>query len=198
MQEPHNVCIDSDSIGDPATFRTLADLEDGLATLPPAPSDSGRVVLVVRRVELGKREFPDRVSMTCDSGIPGDAWGRQPEPSPEAQLAVMQRDVAELIANGQPLALFGDNLVLDLDLSATNLPVGSRLWVGNALMEVTPMPHNGCHKFKARFGPDALHFVCNAELRHRNLRGIYLKVVEPGEVGVGDAVEVVSRGVSAG
>jgi len=185
--------IDSDSIGDPASFRTLAELEDGLASLPAAPSDSGRVVLVVRRVESGRREFPERVSMTPESGIPGDAWGRQSEPAPEAQLAVMQRDVAQLIANGQPLALFGDNLVLDLDLSARNLPVGSRLWVGDALLEVTPMPHNGCHKFKARFGPDALRFVCMAELRHRNLRGIYLRVVEPGEVGVGDAVEVVFR-----
>jgi MOSC domain-containing protein YiiM len=184
--------VDSDSVGDPARFRTLDYLESALAKLS-APSTTGRVALLVRRVEMGTREFPERVVMQPATGLPGDSWGRQTEPSAEAQLAVMQIDVAELIANGQPLALFGDNMFVELDLSTGNLPVGSRLRVGAALMEVTPMPHNGCRKFNARFGPDALKFVSKADLRHRNLRGIYLRVVEPGEVAVGDSVEVVSR-----
>jgi MOSC domain-containing protein YiiM len=115
-------------------------------------------------------------------------------PDPDAQLAVMQRDVAELIANGQPLTLFGDNLFLDLDLSAENLPAGSRVRAGTALLAVTPKPHDGCRKFRARFGNDALRFVSKGELRHRNLRGIYMRVVEAGELGVGDAVELVAPG----
>jgi MOSC domain-containing protein YiiM len=105
----------------------------------------------------------------------------------------MQHDVASLIANGQPLPLFGDNLFLDLDLSATNLPIGSRLRAGAVLLEVTPKAHNGCHKFKGRFGSDALRFVAHPDRRSLNLRGIYLRVVEDGEVAVGDAVEVVMR-----
>jgi len=128
--------------------------------------------------------------------MPGDRWGRSSRPNPEAQLTVMQRDVAELIANGQPLELFGDNLVLDLDLSNANLPTGSRLRAGGVTLEVTPLPHNGCKKFRARFGLDALQLVSDTAIRHRNLRGVYMKVVEAGEIAPGDNVTVISRGVA--
>jgi MOSC domain-containing protein YiiM len=101
--------------------------------------------------------------------------------------------VARLIANGQPLELFGDNLFLELDLTAANLPVGSRLRIGGAIVEVTPKAHNGCRKFQARFGAEALRFVVEASLRPRNLRGIYMRVLEPGVVSVGDPVDVLSR-----
>jgi len=90
--------------------------------------------------------------------------------------------------------LFGDNLFLDLDLSVDNLPLGSRVRVGGATLEVTPKPHIGCRKFQARFGPDALRFVSKPALRHRNLRGIYMRVFEAGDAGPGDAVEVLARG----
>jgi MOSC domain-containing protein YiiM len=105
----------------------------------------------------------------------------------------MNRDVAELIAGGQHLTLFGDNLFVDLDVSAGNLPLGTRIRVGQAVVEVTPKPHNGCIKFKARFGQDALVFVQAKPTRDQNRRGIYWKVVEAGEAGGGDAVEVISR-----
>jgi MOSC domain-containing protein YiiM len=82
---------------------------------------------------------------------------------------------------------------VDLDISLGNLPIGSRLRAGEAVVEVTPMPHNGCAKFKGRFGADALFFVNARPTRHLNLRGIYWKVVEAGEVSVGDAIQVVSR-----
>lgn len=185
--------IDSNSVGNPDQFRTLAQLEAGLAALPEAPRDRGRVVLLLRKIDGGVRETPDRIHASVEGGFPGDAWGRRADRKPEAQLAVMQRDVAELIANGQPLALFGDNLTLDLDLSAANLPIGSRVRAGGAVLEVTPMPHNGCGKFQKRFGEDARAFVSKPELRHRNLRGIYLRVVEEGEVRINDPVEVISR-----
>ena len=79
----------------------------------------------------------------------------------------MRHDVAALIANGQPLTLFGDNLFVDLDISTANLPSGTRLRVGEALVEVTPKPHNGCSKFEGRFGADALRFVAPAPTRPR-------------------------------
>jgi MOSC domain-containing protein YiiM len=185
--------IDSDSVGDPARYRTFEQLEQGLAALPSAPQDSGRVALLVVRREGGRRETPDCIRMTLAGGVPGDAWGRQREPHLEMQIAVMQRDVAELIANGQALELSGDNLFLDLDLSSGNLPPGSRVRVGGALLEVTPMPHNGCRKFRARFGQDALRFVAKPELRQRNLRGVYMRVVEGGEIQRGDRAEVITR-----
>jgi len=187
------MAIDSDSVGDPARHHTLAELEQRFAALPGAPAAKGRVALVVRRGEGGRREVLERIVLAPDAGVPGDAWGRWPQPNPEAQIAVMQRDVAELIANSQPLTLFGDNLFVELDLSAESLPPGSRVRVGNALLEVTPLEHNGCRKFRARFGDEALRFVSKPELRHRNLRGIYMRVIEGGQVGPGDPVEVVAR-----
>jgi MOSC domain-containing protein YiiM len=189
------VVVDSSSVGDPGRFRTLGELERGLESLTP-PQTAGRVVLLVARLDGGRRETPAKVRVGPDVGVPGDAWGRRPAPKPEGQIAVMQRDVAELIANGQPLTLFGDNLFLELDLSTANLPVGSRVRAGGATLEITPKPHDGCRKFRARFGPDALRFVSKPDLRHRNLRGIYMRVVEGGELGVGDPVEILARGAA--
>jgi MOSC domain-containing protein YiiM len=180
-------------MGDAARHRPLAELEAALRALPSGPADAGRLVLIVRRRPDGERETPERVRLSPEEGVPGDGWSRRPPRDPEAQLAVMRRDVAELIAAGQPITLFGDNLFVELDLSAENLPVGSRLSVGGAIVEVTPKPHNGCFKFKGRFGQDALLLVQAGPTRHRNLRGIYWKVVEAGEAGRGDPIQVVSR-----
>ena len=79
-------------------------------------------------------------------------------------------------------------------LSAASLPIGTRLRVGAALVEVTPKPHNGCRKFKARFGQDALFCVQAPETRSENRRGIYWKVVEAGRVRVGDRIDVLRGG----
>ena len=179
--------------GDPSRHLPLAELEGALRRMPPAQREQGRVALIVRRRADGARETPELVRLCAKEGVPGDDWSRRPPHNPEAQLAVMQRAVAELIANGQPLTLFGDNLIVDLDLSAANLPTGSRLRIGAATVEVTPKPHNGCHKFRARFGDAALRFVQAPATRDRNLRGIYWKVIEPGDAGVGDRIEVLAR-----
>ncbi len=180
-------------MGDSSRHLPLTALESGLRALPALPKESGRLTLIVRRRVDGSRETPERLRRSPEDGVPGDSWGRDPKRMLDAQIAVMQRDVAELIANGQPLTLFGDSLFVELDLSAGNLPIGSRLRVGEAIVEVTPMPHNGCSKFKARFGADALFFVNAKPTRHLNLRGIYWKVIEAGEVCVGSPVEVIAR-----
>ncbi len=187
------VAIDSSTAGDPTLFRTLVDLEAGLAALNPAPADRGRVALIVRRGENGRRDLLVRTELAPDAGVPGDAWGRRPGRDPAMQLATMQLDVASLIANGQSLALFGDNLFFDLDLSNRNLPLGSRVRAGSVILEVTPAPHNGCRKFRARFGDEALRFVSSPSLRARNLPGIYLRVVSAGAISRDDPVEVLSR-----
>jgi MOSC domain-containing protein YiiM len=191
MKDPK--VINSNSIGDPAHFQALEDLERRFESLPQAPADQGQVGLVVMKGHGGQRETPEQVLLSPPAELAGDGDHAQEDLDGEKQLTVMQFDVAELIANGQPLPLFGDNLFLDLDLSTENLPAGSRVRVGGAILQVTPVPHNGCRKFRGRFGDNALQFVSKKELRHRNLRGIYMRVLEGGEVGPGDPVEVISR-----
>jgi MOSC domain-containing protein YiiM len=185
--------ITSESPGNPERHLPFEHLCRALHELHGAPQDNGRLALIVRRLEQGRRETPERLLLTPEAGVTGDAWGRAVDRDPAAQIAVMQADVARLIANGQPLGLFGDSLFLELDLSRENLPTRSRLRIGGATLEVTPKPHNGCTKFRARFGNEALRFVSDTSLRHRNLRGIYLQVVEAGEIVVGDDVNVIAR-----
>ena len=179
--------------GDPARHLAIDALDAGARALPAAALDAGRLALIARRLPGGMRETPREARLSVTEGVPGDDWSRRPPREPQAQLAVMRRDVAELIANGQPLTLFGDSLFVDLDVSAANLPAGTRLRIGEALVEMTPEPHDGCRKFRQRFGADALRFVQAKATRDQNRRGVYWRVLEPGLVRVGDAVEVVAR-----
>lgn len=180
--------------GNAARHRPLAALEAGLRALPAASGAAGRVTLLVRRLEDGGREQPEVVRLSADAGLAGDDWSRRPPRDPAAQLAVMRREVAELIANGQPLTLFGDNLFVELDLRAASQPPGARFRVGGALVEVTAKPHNGCAKFRQRFGADALRFVQAPPTRDQNLRGVYWRVVEDGEVRLGDPIVALAEG----
>jgi hypothetical protein len=179
--------------GDASRHLPAEELAQRLALLSP-PRDAGEVALVVARGDDGHRETPARVLLTPEKGVPGDAWFRDKSDSLEDQITVMRVDVARLFANGQPLTLFGDNLLVDLDLSEENLPVGSRLEAGGALVEVTPKPHTGCLKFRQRFGADALRTTADPRFRAEHLRGIHVRVLEPGEVAVGDMLRVVRRG----
>jgi MOSC domain-containing protein YiiM len=173
--------------------RTLAELHAGLLALPQASKNSGTLEAIVCRRSPGHHESLSTVHLTVEQGVPGDEWNRRVPQHPDAQLTVIRRDIAELIGCGQPLTTSGDNLVVNLDLSAENLPVGTRLRVGRAIVEVTPKAHNGCSKFQARFGQDALLFVQFRQTRHLNLRGIYWRVIESGEARVGDPMQVISR-----
>lgn len=99
----------------------------------------------------------------------------------------MNARIAELVAeNGTPVHMVGDNFHVDLDLSEEALPVGTRFRLGEALLEVSPVPHTGCKKFKERFGMDALTWV--NDHKDLRLRGMNCRVVEGGAVAVGDAV----------
>src|SRR5690349_12627638 len=113
--------------------RLLTDLAEDFQSLPPPPTDRGRLMLIVCRRAPGEHEALAKVRLTPEEGVPGDEWNRRTPCRPEAQLTVIRHDVAQLISNGQPLTTSGDNLVVHLDISAPNLPVGTRLQVGEAI-----------------------------------------------------------------
>jgi hypothetical protein len=180
--------------GDRGRHLDRALLEAGLAQLAAPPRDRGTLGLMVARGPAGERSLPSEARLTRDGGMPGDRWASEDRYGPEYQLATMNLGVARLVANGQPLELHGDNLYLDLDVSVENLPIGARVRIGSALLEVTPQAHNGCKKWVQRFGLDAMQLNLAAAYRSRRLRGFYLRVVETGTARVGDDVVVVSRG----
>jgi hypothetical protein len=172
---------------------SLEQLQAAFAAFRPLPAEAGRLALIVCRRAPGVHDALERVCLSVEEGVPGDEWNRRPPLNLDAQLTVMRRDIADLIACGQPLTTSGDNLIVELDISVGNLPVGTRLSVGAAIVEVTPKPHNGCQKFARRFGEDALRFVNAPATRQHNLRGIYWRVVSAGEVVAGAEIRVLSR-----
>ena len=106
---------------------------------------------------------------------------------PEMQLNIMNARVAALVADDPARReLAGDQLYLDMDLSAENLPPGTQLAIGEAIIEVTEPPHTGCSKFAARFGRDAVVFVNSGMGKKLNFRGINSKVIKSGDIKVGD------------
>ena len=179
--------------GDSAHHLPLIALEEGLEKLAP-PRDLGSLELIVVRGDDGRRSTPERAFLSRAAGVPGDAWQRDSPDHKAAQIAIMRADVARLIADEQPLTLFGDNLLVNLDLSVDSLPVGSKLRLGGACLEITPEPHDGCIKFRQRFGGDALRFTADPRYRALRLRGVYAKVVGEGEIAVGDPIVVSERG----
>lgn len=177
----------------PALHLTRPQLEQALRALPAPPRDGGTVILVVARPESGSRLTPEIGILTPEGGLAGDRWAGRASGSRDNQVTLMRADAARVFANGQPLSLFGDNLLVELDLSAQNLPAGTRLRIGTALCEVTPKPHTGCGKFAARAGQDARDLTGAPGWADQHLRGIHVQVLEPGEVRPGDAIRVVRR-----
>ena len=176
---------------------SLDELNAGLAAIRTAPRDGGRLELIVRRPAVGEREVLDEGELDLSVGLVGDTWSvrgskRTADGSshPEMQLNLMNSTAALLVAGGDPLrrALAGDQLYVHLDLSEENLPPGTRLAIGGAVIEITAQPHRGCAKFSERFGVDAVRFVNSAEGRQLKLRGINAKVVVPGPIRAGDTI----------
>jgi hypothetical protein len=183
------------------TYVERAVLEAGVAELRGSPADAGRLDLIVRRPAVDEREILEVGVLDLVEGLVGDSWryrrsSRRPEaaPHPDKQLNIMNARAAALMAGGPDgRHLAGDQLFVDLDLSEANLPAGTTLQVGDAVIEVTAQPHTGCHKFSARFGPDALRFVNSPIGRELRLRGICARVAEPGTIRVGDLIRKVCR-----
>jgi len=176
--------------------RTREELDAALVAVCGSPADVGSVELIVRRPGTGEREVVTSAELDVDEGLVGDNWlprgsGSRPDGSanPETQLTLMNVHAAQAVAATRerwPLA--GDQLYVDLDLSVENLPPGTRLALGEAVIEVTHEPHTGCAKFTERFGSDAIRWVNQSPGRELRLRGVNARIVSGGSVRVGATI----------
>jgi MOSC domain-containing protein YiiM len=181
---------------------TRDELEAGLDTIRQAPKDEGVLALIARRPRVGAREVLDAAELNAAEGVAGDSWHRRrnpgtpdQSPDPDTQINVMGARAIALIAQDPARwALAGDQLFLDMDLAEENLPAGTRLQIGSAVIEVTAEPHTGCGTFVERFGADAMKFVNSPVGRALRLRGLNARVVQPGVVRVGDRARKLPAG----
>lgn len=181
-------------------YMTMNELEAGLDHIRQSPKDAGRLELIVRRPQIEEREALMEGELDLAEGLVGDNWRARgssltPDGSahPDMQLTIMNARVIALLAeDAGRWAWAGDQLFLDLDLGEDNLPPGTQLALGSAIIEITAPPHRGCAKFSARFGPDALKFVNSAVGRQLNLRGVNARVVQPGVIRVGDVAKKIA------
>jgi len=174
----------------------LTSLEECLDHIRAAPADNGTLELIARRPAVDEREVLTEARLDVENGLEGDTWRVRGSsrthdggPSTDAQLTLMNARTAAAIAGERerwPLA--GDQLYVDLDISHANLPAGSRVQIGSAVLEFSEAPHTGCAKFSARFGVDALKFVNSQPWRHLRLRGANCRVVVSGTIRTGDVI----------
>ena len=182
------------------TFLDADELEAGLLEILASPKDRGTVDMIVRRPDVGEREVLDTGELDIAEGLVGDNWRRRGSGQtddgtahPGMQLNLMNSRVIALAAqSGDRWVLAGDQFFVDLDLARENLPAGTRLEMGSAVIEVSAVPHLGCRKFVARFGLEAMKFVNSQRGKKLCLRGINAKVIKPGRVDAGDTIRRVS------
>ncbi len=179
------------------TQLSMTELEEGMEFIRQSPRDKGVLKMIVRRPNVDEREIVDDCELDLEQGLAGDSWkvrgsSHTPDGSANvnAQLTIMNARVIALLAQDEarwPLA--GDQLYIDMDLSEDNIPPGTRLALGSAVIEVSAQPHSGCKKFSSRFGMDAIKFVNSPEGKQLHLRGINTRVIQAGTIRVGDALK---------
>jgi hypothetical protein len=182
------------------TMLTVSEIQLRLDALGPAPQDTGSVELLVARPDRGERLVLDEATFDLAEGMVGDNWRvrgsrvtTDGSANPEAQVTLMNRRIIEAIEPDRtrwPLA--GDQIFVDFDLSAENLPAGQRIALGSVILEVSATPHTGCDQFTERFGSGAIRFVNGPEARGLRRRGINARVIQPGLVRVGDSIRKVA------
>ena len=178
-------------------YLTTEELEARLEDIYLSPKDNGVIEMIVRRPEVEKREVLPEAKLDLAEGLVGDNWKARGSGStvdgsahPEMQINIMNSRVIALLAQEKERwQLAGDQLYIDMDLSAENLPAGTRLALGSAVLEITAKPHSGCKKFETRFGQDAIKFVNSPLGKELHLRGVNARVIQSGTIQVGDIVK---------
>ena len=186
-----------------ALYLSMTELETGLDHIRQAPKDHGTLKMIVCRPNVEEREVLHESRLDLLEGLAGDNWkvrGSWHTPDGSANLyaqitVVNARAIALLAQREERWALAGDQLYVDFDLSEDNIPPGTQLAIGTAIIEVSAQPHSGCKKFSDRFGVEAMKFVNSPEGKRLHLRGINAKVIQAAVIRVGDEVKKIDGAI---
>lgn len=176
---------------------TRAECDAALTHILDAPKVSAPIDMLCFRPDYGVRSFPDRIQVSVARGIEGERWLRDPwlklpdgRPDPRIQISVLPKRVADLCWRNRDVSPHpGDTLIADLDMTSANMPVGTRLQVGSAVIEVSDVFNNGCAKWYAQYGADSVKWINHRPHRPLRLRGILCRVVVDGEIRKSDLIE---------
>lgn len=170
-----------------------------MAALPEvlaAPKDRAEVVQLCFRPGYNLREFPARLALTRAGGVPGERWATAPwlkladgSGDPRIQVSILPKRVLDLVWRaGDATPHPGDTIIADLDTSEANLPEGTLLQCGSAVLRVSSVFNEGCVKWKARYGQDAKDWITAPGHPPLRLRGVLCAVERDGAVALGDVL----------
>jgi len=181
--------------------KDLETLQNGFEHIKRSPTDQGNLELIVIRPEEDQRKELEEGMLDEKQGLIGDNWASRGSSKttdgsahPGMQINIMNSRVIELITREkEDWKMAGDQLFVDFNLSKDNVPPGTQISLGGAVLEVTSVPHTGCKKFSQRFGVKALKFISTAEGKQWQLRGINARVVKSGKIKVGEIITKVAE-----
>ena len=159
----------------------------------------GRVEFLMNRPAEGEHVPVDALYLDVVHGIQGDRWERTAwlktdtgAPDPRVQVSLTNTSVIRCFTGSEPEAQYrcGDNIYCDMSLTEVALPVGARLQLGEAILEVSDVVNDACGKFAQRFGAEALQWVRRPEHLPLRLRGIFCQIRQSGWVCVGDSIKL--------
>ncbi len=179
------------------THLNTKQLESGLYLIKQSPIDNSLLEMIVIRPDVDERKIIQEGYLDVEKGLIGDNWITRGSSKtldggshPDMQLNIMNsRCIAHIAKSKERWQLAGDQLFIDLNLSDENLPTGTQLNIGEAIIEITAIPHNGCKKFTQRFGLDAVKFVNSVIGKKMHLRGVNAKIIRSGTIKTGDLVK---------
>ncbi|MCP5075142.1 MAG: hypothetical protein GY947_17850 [Rhodobacteraceae bacterium] len=172
---------------------TAADLDAALPEILAAPKQ-GKIEILCRRPDFSQRDFRPTLRLTVAGGIENERWLKHPwltlpdgSPDPRIQVSILSLRMLDMCWRDRDNVIYpGDTIITDMDLAEENLPVGQRLLVGGAVLEVSDKFNNACAKWKKRHGRASYDWINRPEFRRYRLRGVLCKIVQDGVICKGD------------
>jgi hypothetical protein len=175
---------------------STAELMAALPHIAAAPKTGSSVEQLCFRPARNQRTFPDQLTLTRAEGVPNERWLTEPwlrlpdgRPDPNIQISILPLRVLNLIwAENDAATHPGDTIIADLDTSEANLPEGTLLQAGSAILRVSNVFNDGCVKWKVRYGADAKNWITAPGHPELRLRGILCAVEQDGIIRTGDQI----------